>query len=123
MDFNKYYLDQASGRYPVFRGSVIQRGYGLGNVFRQLLSWAIPILKEHALPLVKEVGKEVIHNVAGIANDAIEGRNIKESAKEKFKTSLQKLQRGNGIQKRKKKRITKKIKDIFSSSWNAPNLN
>lgn len=123
MDFNKYYVDQASGKYPVFRGSYSQRGYGLGNVFRQLISWAIPLLKEHALPLVRDVGREVIHNVAGIATDVIDGRNIKESAKEKIKTSLQKLQKGNGIQKRKRRKISKKIKDIFSTSWNAQNRN
>lgn len=109
MDFNKYYMDQAaSGSYPVFRGSVYQRGYGLGNVFQRFFSWALPLLREHALPLAKNIGKEMIHNVAGIANDAIEGRDLKESAKEKFKSSLEKIsQKGRGIKR-------KKYKDIFT---------
>lgn len=115
MDFNNYYLNQASG-IPVFRGSIYQRGYGLGNAFRRFISWAIPILKEYGLPVVKSVGKEIISNVASIANEAIDGRNIKESAKEKFKTSLEKIQQGKGIKKRKqikqRKQKTRKL-DIF----------
>ena len=75
-------------------------------------------MKEHALPIAKKIGKEVVHNVAGIANDAIEGRDIKESAKEKFKTSFDKLQKGKGLKKRKKSfknsSKSKKRKDIFS---------
>ena len=116
MDFNKYYLDQTSGsNYPVFRGVAFQRGYGLGNFFQRFFSWVIPHLKQHALPIAKEIGKEVVSNVANIANDAIEGRDIKESAKRNIKTSLEKLQKGKGI---KRKRInnqnSKKFRDIFS---------
>lgn len=116
MDFNKYYVDQATGNYPVFRGSAFQRGYGLGNIFQRFFSWALPLLKQHALPIAKQIGKEVVSNVAGIANDAIEGRDIEESAKEKFKNSLEKIQKGRG-QKRKKsfhKSVSKKYRDIFA---------
>lgn len=116
MDFNNYYLNQANG-YPVFRGSPYQKGYGLGNAFRRFISWAIPILKEYGLPVAKSIGKEIITNVADIANDAIEGKDIKESAKEKFKTSLEKLQQGKGIKRKRKQKKTKNKKtrklDIF----------
>lgn len=102
MDFNKYYLDQANG-FPVFRGAPIQRGYGLGNVFRRFISWAMPYLKEYGVPVAKNIGKEIIANAASVANDAIEGKDIKESATQKFKSSLEKLtQKGKGIKRKRK---------------------
>lgn len=124
MDFNKYYLEQADGsNYPVFRGSYYQKGYGIGNAFRRFISWAIPLLKKHALPLAKSVGKEIIHNVTSIATDALDGKDIKESAKQKFTTSLEKLnQSGQGIKrkiiKKKHKKLKKKQKfhDIFENN-------
>lgn len=98
MDFKKYYLDQALGNsYPVYRGSAFQKGYGLGGYFRKFFSWALPLLKEHGLPIAKNVGKEIVQNIASIANDAIEGKNIKESAKEKIKSSFNKIKQGKGI--------------------------
>lgn len=116
MDFNKYYLDQANG-YPVFRGAPMQRGYGLGNVFRRFISWAMPFLKEYGLPVAKNIGKEIITNAASVANDAIEGKDIKESATQKFKTSLEKLtQRGKGIKRKRnleKESKKAKIKSTF----------
>ena len=125
MDFNKYYADQARGEYPVFRGVAFQHGYGIGGVFRRFFSWAIPLLRQHALPIAKNVGKEVIQNIASIATDAIEGKDIAESAKEKVQTALDKLkdQSGKGYKRKrmrdlkyppKKKRKTKRKLDIFS---------
>lgn len=119
MDFNKYYLDQASG-FPVFRGSAFQKGYGLGNVFRRFFSWALPLLKEYGLPVAKNIGKELITNTAAIATEAIDGKNIKESAKEKIQTSLEKFkqQQGKGLKRKsrknsKKPKIKKRKLDIF----------
>ena len=124
MDYNQYYLDQAKGsiqQYQVFRGSPFQRGYGLGNAFKRFFTWAIPLLKQYAMPIAKNVGKEIVNNVANVANDAIEGKNIKDSVKDRIQTSLEKLknQKGSGKRKRKQKQnIYKKSKkqrtlDIF----------
>lgn len=113
MDFNKYYLEQATGGLTAFRGPAFQRGYGFGSAFRRFMSWALPLLKQHALPLAKTVGKEVITNVASIANDAIDGKDVNDSAKEKFTTSLEKMtkQTGNGYKRKatKPKYPSKKI--------------
>lgn len=122
MDFNKYYVDQATS-YPVFKGSTYQRGYGLGNAFRRFISWAIPLLKEYGLPIAKSIGKEIVTNAATVATEALEGKNIKESAKEKILTSLEKLkqQKGNGIKRKSKssKKLIKKRKlDIFDHVQN-----
>lgn len=116
MDFNKYYLDQIEGTnsFSVFRGSPYQRGYGLGSAFRRFISWAIPLLKEYALPIIKNVGKDIVHNAAHVAKEAIDGRDIKESAKEKFKSSIEKLHQFGRGKKRKKKFLKLKRKlDIF----------
>ena len=79
-------MDQAVGNsFPVFQGPSFQRGYGLGNVFKRFISWAIPLLKEYALPIAKNVGKEVINTAASVAHEAIEGKDIK-AQKKKLKT-------------------------------------
>jgi hypothetical protein len=124
MDFNKYYVDQASNsRYPVFRGMDIQRGYGLGGIFKKFFSWIMPIVREHALPVTKTIGKEMLKGAINVANDSLEGKNVKESAKSRTKevlNNLKETQLGKGY-KRKHKKIkqqqkTKKLKrskDIF----------
>lgn len=134
MDFNKYYQEQAYGRlesYPVYKaGSVYQKGFGIGSSFRRFVSWIIPLLRQHALPIAKEVGKEVIKNVAEIASDAIEGRNITDSTKEKIRGSLEKLsnnnnnnQRGSGNHKYKYKRAKQISKNKSKSSKSKKKLN
>ena len=92
MDFNKYYVDQASNsRYPVFRGMDIQRGYGLGGIFKKFFSWIMPIVREHALPVTKTIGKEMLKGAINVANDSLEGKNVKESAKSRTKEVLNNL--------------------------------
>ena len=64
MDYLKYYEDQSGKGIPVFHGSKIQRGYGLGSIFRSFFRWVVPLFKTHAMPLIKEgakaVGSEVL---------------------------------------------------------------
>lgn len=119
MDFKSYYLLQASGDHPVFRGSPYQRGYGLGGIFRRFFTWVLPILRDHGMPIVKSVGKELISNAANIATEAIDGRDIKNSVEEKIKEGLEKLknQKGSGV-KRKHKHIEISSTDPMASSIN-----
>ena len=77
----------------------------------------MPLLRQHGLPLAKNVGKEIIQNVSSIAHDAIDGKDIKEGAKQKFKSSFEKLsQIGKGYKRKRIQSIkrNKKYKDIFS---------
>ena len=46
-------MDQAGGEYNVYRGSMYQKGYGLGGSFRKFFSWIIPLVKKHALPTIE----------------------------------------------------------------------
>jgi hypothetical protein len=107
MDFNQYYLDQADGIYDgdfenvSFRGPMFQRGFGIGSYFRSFFSWALPLLKKHALPIAQSVGKEVVRNAASVASEAIDGRDLKESVEEKVMQTLEKLKKnqiGRGLE-------------------------
>lgn len=114
MDFENYYSQQAKETIPVFRGSPNQRGSGFGSVFKRLFRWIVPIIKEHALPVVKSVGKEALKSVVNIATDTLDGKDLKTSAKNQVKSSLNKFsnQYGNGKSKgkRRKKVVFKKLR-------------
>ena len=67
------------GDLPGYRGSRYQRGYGIGSLLGSLFRAATPLLKSGAKALVKQgarFGTEVV-------SDVIEGRNIKEAARER----------------------------------------
>lgn len=116
MDYKTYYLNQAGNGYPVYIGTPYQKGYGLGGVFRKFFKWVLPILKEHALPIVKTVGKEVLRGASNIANDKLNGKNLKESAKARIKESLNSLaesvQSGEGYKRKQKQNKIKKLISI-----------
>lgn len=126
MDYHQYYKNQAETNFPVFRGVKYQRGYGLGGVFRRLFRFIMPLVKEHGLPLLRSVGESAIKGVSNLANDAIKGKNFKESAEQRFKETFKELKdktlmKGSGINRKRKSlirtlkpKITKKRKkDIF----------
>ena len=112
MDYLKYYENQTGGGLPVFRGAKIQKGYGLGNLFRSFYRWIQPILKTHALPVLREgaktLGSETVKAVANVATDAIHGRSIEDAVKERtqeYFNNLSNKQSGSGY-KRKKKQVS-----------------
>jgi hypothetical protein len=76
-----YFVEQAGGN-AVFRGTKIQRGYGLGSIFSRLFRFAMPLFKRGA----KHVGKAVGKTGASFLTDVVSGANPKESAKSHLKT-------------------------------------
>lgn len=107
---------------PVYTGRVIiQRGGGIGDIFRSIYRFLQPLLESAA----KSIGKEVLNTGASIASDVIGGSSFKESAKTRLKEAggnlVNKiLQRGRGYKrKRKRKSSRKRVKrrritpDIF----------
>ena len=132
MDFKSYYLNQAGNGLPFFAGSPYQRGYGLGGIFRNIFKWIMPIVKEHALPAAKSVGKELLRTATNVAQDTLNGeefgQSTKKRLKESFKNISNKLHEGQGLKlkpglsikgkKRKsqlsrKKKVKKRNLDIF----------
>ena len=116
MNYKKYYEDQIGSDYPVFRGYGNQRGHGLGGIFKTLFK---PLAKKGALAL----GSEAVKTVTNIANDAINGKNVKESVKGHFHDAVKSLsdqaqvnlQAGSGKKRKivKKQFIVKKRKNHF----------
>ena len=76
LDYVKYYKNQAGVGDRYFRGSPVQKGYGLGNI-SGLFRSALPMIKQGA----KMLGKEALKTGVGIAADALDGQNVKTAAK------------------------------------------
>ena len=132
MDYKKYYLEQAGSGYPVFLGARIQKGYGLGNLFKSFYRWIQPIIKTQIYPRIQEtskvIGHEALRTAANIAKDTLEGKNFRESLKERGREGVdnfvnqieKKSLSGSGIKKRKTKHFKHKFKkrnkkDIFDN--------
>ena len=79
--YEEYYSRQNGGEIPVFAGARFQRGHGLGSIlggfFRRLV-----------LPFFKANGKQMLANAVKtgmeVADDVLEGKSMKESAKNEF---------------------------------------
>ena len=102
--YEQYYLNQAGSGMPVYRGSTgLQRGYGLGGLLGGLFRTALPILKKGAMA----VGREALQSGMDIAQDVMNGQNIKTATKRRVKAAgrnmgrkaLNKLQKGRGTKK------------------------
>ena len=113
--YETYYLNQAGNGYPVFAGSRMQRGHGLGSIFSGLFKAATPLLKRGA----KALGKQALSTGMELASDLIEGKNFKTAAKSRLKKAGSNLisEASTSIRrppgKRVKKRKIKKKDDIF----------
>ena len=76
-DYENYYVGQVGRGHPVFTGARTQRGYGLGGILGGLFRSAMPLIKRGA----KTLGREALRTGVGIAQDAMEGKDIKKAAK------------------------------------------
>ena len=77
--YEEYYLNQAKqkgGNLPAFRGSRFQQGYGLGSIFKGLFRWAMPYLQQGA----KILGKKALQTEAQVAQDVLDGHDVKTAA-------------------------------------------
>ena len=83
---------------PVYHGRSIQRGYGLGGIFRGLFRSALPFLKQGA----KTVGRQALRSGIDLAQDVLKGQGVKHAAKRRMGELGQRLlsrQKGGGILK------------------------
>lgn len=86
-DFENFYVNQAGNGIPYYQGQPFQKGYGIGGWFKRLFRTALPFITKGA----KSVGKEVLRTGTQIANDLLDGRNIKESAELRARETGRKL--------------------------------
>ena len=62
---------------PVFSGARIQRGHGLGSILGGFRRLVLPFIKNNAKNVLTNAVKRGIE----VADDVLEGRTLKESAK------------------------------------------
>ena len=79
--YEDYYVGQVGRGHPVFTGPRYQKGYGLGGILGGLFRSAMPLIKQGA----KTLGREALRTGVGIAQDALEGKSIKSSAKTRLR--------------------------------------
>ena len=120
---------RAGNGLPYFVGIPYQKGYGLGGIFRNIFKWIMPIVREHALPVAKSVGKELLRTATNVAQDTLNGEEFGQSTKrrlkESFKNISSKMHQGEGLKLKpglsikrvksvsKNKKIKKRKLDIF----------
>lgn len=113
MNYRQYYENQIGSGIPVFSGQAFQKGFGLGGTFRKFFKWVMPLLSKHALPLVRNVGKELVKGVSNVALDTIEGKDLKESANSNIEKTINNIktniQAGNGKKRRPRKPKTRDL--------------
>ena len=88
-----YVNQRGAGGMPVFYGSRYQRGTGLGSMFKSFFRWIAPIVKSHAVPVIKDaakfVGTEAVKTAANIT--AIDGKHFNESVKDRAEETIENL--------------------------------
>ena len=76
--FKQYYLrGQQGGSIAGFRGARIQRGYGIGNFFKSIARFAIPLVKRGA----QAIGKRALGAAIDVGHDILAGKNVKQAIK------------------------------------------
>jgi len=117
--YEDYYSRQVGGEMPVFRGSRHQRGHGLGSVLSGLFRrFVTPFFRDHG----KTLASNTLKTGVDVAEDVLDGRSLKESAKKRLpegiKRTAQSLirQSGSGVGRRgrKRRKILANTKDIFA---------
>ena len=56
---------------------MLQRGYGIGGIFKSLAKYAIPLFKQGA----KVAGKRALQAATKVGQDVLQGKNVRESVK------------------------------------------
>ena len=93
-----YYLQQHGAGLPVFRGGTIQRGYGLGGLFRGLLWTAAPVLKKGLINIGERAMKTGIESLSDVSN----GSDFKSALKKRARQNINEMV-GVALQNKKRK--------------------
>jgi hypothetical protein len=83
--FENYYLNQCGNGLPVFQGTRMQRGSGIGSIFAGLFRSVMPLLKR----IAPVIGRRALLTGANIAGDVAAGQSLKEAAKSRITSGVQ----------------------------------
>jgi hypothetical protein len=90
---------QRGGNIAGFRGARMQRGYGIGGIFKSLARYAIPLLEQGA----KVVGKRALQAAVEVGQDVLQGKNVKSRGKQAVsdvaENAAKKVMTGKGFKK------------------------
>ena len=100
-------LDPSKIRYQVYSGLPYQRGAGIGNVFRGLIRFLLPVAKT----VGKSLGKQALRTGAQIASDLAEGRDLEGTVKARGVQAIKAMGKKG---KTKKKKVAQKGKGLGS---------
>ena len=64
---------QRGGNVPFYRGPVLQRGYGLGSIFKSVA--------RSVMPSLKEIGKSALTTGLEVLQDVAKGESVKTAVK------------------------------------------
>ena len=78
---------QSGSGLPAFRGGSMQRGYGIGGMFKGLLRAAAPKLKSFG----KQIGKTALKTGLQTFGDVISGESLKTAVKRRAKENFKQL--------------------------------
>lgn len=111
---------------PVFRGGVMQKGYGLGGLFKGFMRTIAPKVKQG----FKEIGKTALKTGLETLGDVVNGGNLKSSLKRRAEQNLRdmitskkplkanssrnKISSKKAVKKKGHKRQNPQHRDIFS---------
>ena len=106
---------QSGSGIPVYSGTIMQRGYGVGGLFRRLASGL--------LPLLPRIGKAVASTALGVVSDKMRGVPLSEALKKRRLEAGKKLLFNRKPAKREKtvkrrtRTVNKRIRksDVFGS--------
>ena len=87
--YEEYYMNQAGYGLPYYSGTPYMKGYGLGGILSGVLRSVVPLFKSAGKTLLREGLK----TGTNILTDALDGRNIKESASQRLSQSAKQLTR------------------------------
>jgi hypothetical protein len=88
--YDGYFASQRGHGLPYFAGAHVQRGHGLGGLFKSLGAALLPVLKSGA----KFAGKELLSSGGQVISDVLEGRNVMDSLRQRGKQGLHRVARG-----------------------------
>ena len=102
------YIQRGGGSLPVFRGARTQSGYGLGSMLKGMLRSAIPLIKEGG----KYLGKKALQTGINVAQDVLDGKNVKRATSSNLKEMARNVQSDFGKGKNKRRRPNRKRTSI-----------
>lgn len=134
--YNYYKNQRGNGGYPVFRGSLRQKGYGVGNLISKAVRFVTPYIKKALTSEItkqgaKYLGKEAIGTGKDLWKDVVvDKKKLKTSIKERGKqriggmkrkaaetlfdevTRRAKVQKGSGVKRQQKATSKRKSRNI-----------